>query len=233
MKVIVFDTGPIISLVTNNLLWLLEPLRERFNGKFYITPAVKRELIDKALSTKRFEFEALQISRLIKQGILEIAENKQIQLLSKKLLDLANHSFKARGNWIKIVSDAEIEALATDAVLNSEAAVVDERTIRLLLENSPNLTNLMEKRLHRKVEPNKENIKEFKKQLENVQIIRSTELIVVAYRLGLLNEYLAEKSALIKDPEKRLLDAALWALKVRGCGISSQEIQEIIKLEAK
>jgi len=230
---IVFDTGPIISLVTNNLLWVLEPLKRRFGGKFYITPAVKRELIDKAISTKRFEFEALQIFSLLKKGILEIAENSQIQILSKKLLDLANHSFKARGSWIRIVSDAEIETLAADAVLNSDASVIDERTIRLLLENSPSLTNLMEIRLHCKVQPNKDNIKEFKKQLNNVRIIRSTELIVVAYKLGLLDEYSAEKSDMIKNPDKMLLDAALWALKIRGCSISSEEIQQIVELEAK
>lgn len=231
MRSLIFDTGPIISLVTNNLIWILEPLKKRFKGEFYITPSVKKELIDKALLTKRFEFEALQISQLLKRNILKIIDNKDIARLSKKLLNLANHSFKARGNWIKIVSKAEIEALATDAVLDSEAAVIDERTIRLLLENSPNLTNLMEKRLRCAVQPNKPNIKEFKKLLENVQIIRSTELVAVAYRLGLLNDYIVEKSDLVKNPKKRLLDAALWAVKVRGCSISGKEIKEILKLE--
>ena len=228
---IIFDTGPIISLITNNLIWILEPLKKRFKGEFYITPAVKKELIDKALRTKRFEFEALQISQLLKKKILKIADNKEVAKLSKKLLYLANHSFKARGNWINIVSQAEIEALATDAVLNSEAAVIDERTIRLLLENSPNLTNLMERRTHSKVIPNKQSIKEFKKLLENVHIIRSTELVVVAYKLGLLNDYLVERSELVRNPKKRLLDAALWAVKVRGCSISGKEIKQIIQLE--
>jgi len=229
-KSIIFDTGPIISLVTNNLLWILKPLKKRFGGEFYITPAVKKELIDKALSIKRFEFEALQIYRLIEKGILKIIDNEEIQKLSKKLISLANQSFKARGNWINIVSSAEIEALAADAVLNSDAAVIDERTIRLLLENSPNLTNLMKKRLRCPVVPNKKNIKEFKSLLENVNIIRSTELAVVAYKLGLLNEFLV-KSDMIRNPKKRLLDAILWAVKVRGCSISGKEIKKIITLE--
>jgi len=233
MKSIIFDTGPIISLVTNNLLWILKPLKEKFKGDFYITPAVKKELIDKALSTKRFEFEALQISQLINEGTLKIIETSQMRILSKKLIDMANTSFKAKGSWIKIVSEAEVEVLAADAILNADAAVIDERTVRLLLENSPNLTNLMEERLHCKVQPNKDNIKEFKKQLENVQIIRSTELIVVAYKLGILNNLLIDKSELVKDPRKTLLDAALWAVKVRGCSISSDEIREIIRLEIK
>ena len=231
-KSIIFDTGPVISLVTNNLLWILEPLKQKFGGKFYITPAVKRELIDKAFKIKRFEFEALQISRLINKGILEIVGNAQIEALSKKLLDLANHSFKAKGNWVNIVSDAEIEALAADAVLNSDAAVIDERTVRLLLENTPNMTNLMEKRFHCKVQPNIDNIREFKKQLRNVQILRSTELALIAYKMGLLNDYIAEKSTKVRDPKKLLLDAVLWAVKVRGCSISGQEINQIVRSEA-
>jgi len=230
-KSILFDTGPIISLVTNNLLWILEPLKKKFNGEFYITPAVKKELIDKPLRTKRFEFEALQIYQLIKKGTLKIIDNKEIDTLSKKLLDLANHSFKARGNWINIVSLAEIEALAADAILSSDAAVIDERTVRLLLENSPNLTTLMERRTRAKVTPNKENIKQFKKLLKNVQIIRSTELVIVSYKLGLLNDFIVKTDS-IRNPKKRLLDAALWAVKVRGCSISGKEIKQIISLES-
>ena len=187
-------------------------------------------MIDKALRIRRFEFEAMQISQLLNNGTLEIIESKEIKQLSGKLMDLANHSFRAKGNWVKLVSSAEIESLAADAILESDAAVIDERTIRLLLENSPNLTKLMEFRLKCKVQPNKENIREFKKLLKNVQIIRSTELVTVAYKMGLLKEYMPTISS-IKNPKQRLLNAVLWAVKVRGCSISKKEIDEIVKLE--
>ena len=230
-KKIIFDTGSIISLVTNNLLWILEPLKERFQGEFYITPAVKEELIAKPLRTKRFEFEAMQVYQFIKKGIVTITSDPRIKQTANKLLNLANHSFKTQGRWIKIVHEAEIEVLAADAILDSEAVVIDERTVRMLLENSLKLTELMEKRLHCKIKPNKNNIKDFKKILEDVQIIRSTELVTIAYRLGLLNEYLPERSPSVKYPKKRLLDAALWAVKIKGCSISKREIDEIIRLE--
>ena len=60
MKSIVFDSGPIISFDLNNLLWLLVPLKREFNGKFYITSAVKRELVDKPLEIKKYKFEVRQ-----------------------------------------------------------------------------------------------------------------------------------------------------------------------------
>ena len=231
MKSIGFDTGPIISLVTNNLLWLIEPLKKQYGGRFFITPAVKKELIDKSFMTKRFEFEALQISKLIRKGVFEIIDTPDIRDMRKKLLNWANNSFNARGRWLKIVSDAEIEVLAADAVLDAEATVIDERTARMMLENPSSLTRLFERKLHSKITSNKESIKNFQKQLKDVQIIRSTELVTLAYKMGLLDDYLVEKSNLVKEPKKRLLDAALWAVKVRGCSVSKAEIDEIIRKE--
>lgn len=230
MKSIIFDTGPIISLATNNLLWILEPLKKKFNGKFYITPEVKKELIDKALKTKRFEFEALQVYDLIENNVLEIIDNKKIRDTADRLMYIANRSFKAKGNYIKLVHDAEIETLAADAVLNSDAVVIDERTARILLENTPKLTNLLESKLKSKIQYNKDYIKEFKKILKDVQIIRSTELAIVAYNMGLFKKYLLDIGNV--DPKKRLLDAILWAIKVRGCSVSQEEIKKAIKQEA-
>lgn len=231
MKAMGFDTGPIISLVTNNLLWILEPLKKQFGGEFFITPAVKRELIDKPFRTKRFEFEAMQVSQFIKKGILTLEKDGNIVQTRKKLMGLANRAYKAKGNWLRIVSDAEIEMLAADAVLDTDVTVIDERTARLMLENPYRLKQLLSKKLHCKVHMNKENIDEFQKSLKDVQIIRSIELITIAYKLGLLDKYMIEKSDLVRNPKKKLLDAALWAVKVRGCSVSSREIDEIIRTE--
>ena len=233
MKAIGFDTGPLISLVTNNLLWILEPLKEHFGGEFFITPAVRREIIDRPFETKRFELEAFQISQLLRNRVVSVETNEKIIQTRKKLMDLANHSYKARGQWLRIVSDAEIEMLAADAVLDAEATVIDERTARLLLENPYILRDLLKNKLHCNVLINKNNIEDFRKILKDVQIIRSTELVTVAYKLGLLDSYLVEKSEIVKEPRKKLLDAALWAVKIRGCSISSKEIESIIKSECK
>ncbi|MBW2993039.1 hypothetical protein KY317_00520 [Candidatus Woesearchaeota archaeon] len=226
-----FDTGPVISLVTNNLLWLLEPLRENYDGEFFITPAVKHELIDKAFMTRRFEFEALQVSQMFKRGILKVRESAQISKVKNKLLELANHSYKARGRWLKIVSDAEIEVLAADAVLDSDVCVIDERTARLVLENAERMRKLFERRLHCKIQMDKKNVREFQEILQDVQIIRSTELVTVSYKLGLLDGYLVDKSKFVKNPRKTLLESALWAVKIRGCSVSRTEIDEIVRKE--
>lgn len=231
MKAIGFDTGPVISLVTNNLLWILEPLKERFGGEFFITNAVKKELLDRAFKTKRFEFEALQILRLINKGVISVETNSKITETAKQLLFLANHSFRAHNKFIEIVSEAEIETLAADAVLDADATVIDERTTRMLLENPNKLRELMEGKLHTDIKMNEQNVAEFRKSLEDVQVIRSTELITVAYKMELFKEYLPESSEIIKNPKELLLDALLWAVKIRGCAVSGKEIERIIRLE--
>ena len=45
--ILFFDAGPVISLVMSRLAWLLPDLKKQFGGKFYITPAVKNELVDR------------------------------------------------------------------------------------------------------------------------------------------------------------------------------------------
>ena len=52
------------------------------------------------------------------------------------------------------------------------------------------------------------------------KVIRSTELIYVAYKKGL-----------VKLKGKLVLDALLWALKFKGCSISGDEIREIKKIK--
>jgi len=61
MKALVFDTGPIITLAMNNLLWLVKEMKDKFNGEFYITESVKRECVDRPLTSKKYKYEAIQV----------------------------------------------------------------------------------------------------------------------------------------------------------------------------
>ena len=227
MKAIFFDAGPIISLTMNNLLWLLDALKKRFNGKFYITPAIKRELVDKPMKTKRFKFEAMQIMKLIDDGVLEILEDGLLNKRTKELIDLANQSFKARGTWIKMLHTGEVETIAAAVDYGGEAAVIDERAMRVIIEKPDELKKLMMRKLHTKVIANERNLREFSKIVQDVKVIRSIELVTRAFELGLLDKYLPKKA----KSKKELLDAVLWGVKIDGCSVSKQEIEEILRLE--
>ena len=227
MKSIVFDSGPIISLTTNNLLWILEKLKQRFNGEFLITETIKKELVDRPLEIKRFEFEALQVLRCINKGIIRVAEKSQVNKTASELLELANSCFKARGSWIRIVHNGEMEGLATCIESNAEAFVIDERTTRILIENPKRLTNILSYKLHTNIQTNKKNLSKFLDLTKNIKVIRSFELVAVAYELGLLDGYLPN----LPNAKKLLLDSILWGVKINGCSVSRKEIDEVIKIE--
>ncbi|MBL7147709.1 MAG: hypothetical protein ISS82_02685 [Nanoarchaeota archaeon] len=222
MKHLIFDTSSLISITTNNLLDVFKELKNKFGGEFLISESVKKEIIDTPITSKKFKFEAIQISNLIDEGILKLFKNLNLKNKTKSSLGLANNIFLANNNSIKIVDEAEIESLILASSLNA-VYVVDERTLRLLVENPKNLINLLEKKLHKKITVNSKNLKAFKKIVSNVKIIRSSELITIAFEQGLFSNY--------KSDKKEILDGLLWGLRLRGCAISTEEINDIIKLE--
>lgn len=222
MRTLFFDTGPIITLVMARLIWILPKLKEKFGGKFYITPAVKMELIERPIGIKRFEFEALQVSKLIRDGILEVYENVPQKKVAR-LKNLANSSFRIKNKNMDIIQSGEMEAVASALETGAEAVVMDERTLRLFIENNKEMEKLLEMRFRRDVVPNREKMNQFSRQLKSVRIIRSIELIAVAYKMGLLDSYLPPR----KGGRATLVDSVLWAAKYNGSAVTSHEIEEM------
>jgi len=229
MKSIIFDTGPIISLSLNSLLWVLEPLKKQFGGKFYITSSVKKELVDKPFLIKRFKFEAMQIMHYIDNGILEvIEETPELKKMTEELLYFANNTFFAYGKPIDILHDAEVETFCACELLKGDAVVFDERTMRLIIEKPEQLRTILSNKLHTPLAINKENLTKIKEKIDDVKVIRSSELAVVAYKLGLLKQYIPN----IKQANENILDGILWGLKLNGCSIADSEIDYISRKEA-
>jgi hypothetical protein len=222
MTSIFFDTGPLISLTMSRLLWVLPKLKEKLGGNFYITPAVKRELIERPLTVRRFSFEALQALKLVSEGVLEVYD-KVPQKKVLQLTKLANKSFFTKGKSVDIMQSGEMESISSALQEKSAALVTDERTLRLFVESPADMEKLLERRFKKNVVSKPELMKNFSSQLQGMPIIRSTELISVAFKLGLLDEYIPKQ----KYGRKVLLDSVLWTLKYNGCAITEHEIEEI------
>jgi len=220
-KVLIFDSGAIISLAMNGLLYILKKLKIDTDIKFVISKQVKEEIIDVPIQIKKYELEALSIQQLINDKILEspsvlgIDEN-EVNSETSRFMEIANNMYLAQGERMRIVSKAESSCIALSILLTrrkiDNLVVIDERTIRMLCENPENLQELYEKKLHTDVTMT------YKKATDvNCKIIRSSELAYIAYKKGLIE---------IKDG-KQLLDALLYAVKFKGCAISTEEIDEI------
>ena len=202
----------------------LKELKKIFKGKFIITKEVKSEIIDRPLTIKRFELEAMMLQELIDSGILEMpsslnVSDAEIMEKTEQIMNIANNTFTGKERNIHLIDLGESSCLALSRILTEKKieniVVVDERTTRLLGEKPENLKKYMESKLHFSLSENKSNYKFF----QGFKFIRSTELMYVAYKKGI-----------IKIKNKNLLDALLYALKFKGTAISDDEINEIKRI---
>lgn len=223
-KAIVFDSGSLISLSMAGLFDELVGLKKIFKGKFLITKEIKGEIIDKPMNIKKFELEAIRLKELLDSGILEMPSSLKIdeEEITKKtyeILQMANATFHGRDRDIHLIDLGESSALALSKMLSdmgiSNVLAVDERTTRMLCEKPENLRKLMEGKLHTSITAKTENYDYFK----NFRFIRSTELMYVAHKKGI-----------IESNDAKILDALLYALKFKGAAISDEEISEIKRI---
>ena len=221
---IIFDSSTLISLSMNNLFEEIRGLKKIFKGKFLITKDVKSEIIDKPLNIKRFELEAIRLKQLLDEGILEMpsavgVNDRDISNATRDILETANKTFYSGNKDIHLIDLGEASALALSKIMTEKdmnnILAVDERTTRMLAEKPESLRKIMEGKLHTKIKTKEQNYVFFK----NFRFVRSTELIYVAYKKGI-----------VKSKDKNILDALLYALKFKGTAISDEEINEIKKM---
>ena len=156
MNSLIFDAGPIISLTTNNLLWILPLLKKKFSGKFILPVGVKQELIDRPLATRRFKLEAIYVQSLLEKGVFSLLDDAQVYSKAQELLKRANTLLSAHGQFIQIVQLGEMQTLAAALIYKADAVVLDELITRTLVENPLVLHKIMEKRLHTSLKINKQ-----------------------------------------------------------------------------
>lgn len=222
MKFLIFDSGPLISLSISGLLHTLEQIKRKFpNIIFVITPSVKKEVIDKSLSIKRYELNAIKLQSLIESGVLSMS-SKYVSdgALSREIVRIKNLSsniLKADGKFLEIIHEGEISCLAFSSLCGEDnLIVIDERITRLISESPNNLKIIMERKIHMPVSINRKNLKAF----ENFRFIRSCELVYFAH----INDMYGYKK------NRTTLDALLYSLKYAGASISSKEIEEMKRL---
>ncbi len=224
MKVLILDAGPLINLSMNGLLYLFEELKKTFDGKFIITEEVKYEVVDRPIGIEKFELGALRVQDLIDKKVIELPyslgiDRSILERRTKEIMNKANCVVQVKGRCINIVSNAEMSCLALSAELTKKGIEniigIDERTTRILAENPQNLESLMSEKLHQMVRISPEAVKEF----SEFRFIRSSEIVYVAYKKGL-----------IKLKGNKVLEALLYATKFHGSAISFEEINQLKKL---
>ena len=134
---------------------------------------------------------------------------------------MANSIFSIKGKPIEIIQKGEAETIALAKILKARVVAIDERTTRLLIENALNLKKFMAYKYKENVKLNQKTLIDFTALVPRLQIVRSTELIALAFDRKL---FAPELNQTRKD-----LEAALYAMKYSGCAVSFEEIQGFLK----
>jgi hypothetical protein len=213
---IYFDSSTLISLALTCNLPYLKEIKKLYDGDFAITSTVYKEIITRSMQIERFKYEAYRIKRLLDEGIVVVKDDKQYFGKVKELMNLINKCFYARDRPLKIVHPGEISVIPLTK--KGDVLAMDERTTRYLVESPEKLQGLLERKMHTRVTVDNNKLDQVKRVLSGLDVIRSTELALVAYEKG----YIGKKN-------RDLFNGLLWALKLNGCAISSGEIKNYVR----
>jgi len=217
---IVFDSGILISFSETCNLSLFKPLKDSI-GEFIITKNVEFECVRKVENIMRFKLSAIRIAREIKDNVFKVTPiSNELQDLTNKIMYLTNNMVLVRKQPIKIIQAGEAESLALLGLTDADCLAVDERTTRMLVEQPHALIDIFKRKYDTNdVRLDEEKYLEFRKIIGPVSVLRSVDLFAYAHKHDLL-------SCDFKSPEN--VKAAMYALKIKGCSVSFQEIDEYI-----
>ena len=214
------DSGSLISLADACIINTLYFLHDEYGVRFLAPPSIKRESVDDPLEKEIKEYYASvrRIEKLIDDKILEIIEPEPQE--TQKIMDMANHLLFVRWKPLHLVHYGESEVLAAAKRNKGSMILMDERTTRMLIESPFELKSHMEKEFGINIMIERNNMINFSNLTKGMQVIRSSEIAILAYEHGYFNKY--------KSKKKEAIEAILYDLKYSGCAIHMSEIEEYV-----
>ncbi|MBN2067641.1 MAG: hypothetical protein JW744_04190 [Candidatus Diapherotrites archaeon] len=216
----IFDASSLIALGQTCLLEIAKGIKEKTGSEFFIPETVFEEVVKRPLHIKRFELNAVRIKRAIDSGVFEV-KGLQNRHGFDEIQEIANNCFYSKGKPIRLLQGGEIAALALARETGARGFVIDERTTRLLIEAPEKLRQLLQKRRNKEISVDREKAKIISSMFSGLNIVRSVELIALAFEQNILSEILPKG--------RQSLEAALYAAKYSGCAVSSGEIDFFLR----
>ncbi len=217
---VIFDASTLISISQTCLVNLLAGLKHKMNAEFIVPKSVYYEAVQKPISIKRFELNAIRIKKVIEENQFKILEVEDKRLFDE-VAAIANTCFFIKGKPIKLLQRGEIEALALVKELGAVAFAIDERTTRMLLEAPEQLRKILQARRRVNIKIDQSNVRALGLMFPDITMVRSVELIALAEEFGLLEKELPKGV--------QSLEAALFAAKYSGCAVSAREINMFLQ----
>lgn len=217
---IVCDASSLISLAEGCMLDMLSLLKQYMYGDFIYPKTVRYECIEHPLHMKEYSLRALRLLDYERDGILKVIDY-DVSKDMKDIMNLSNSIFKIKGKPIKLVDPGEAAQVALAIELGINNVLIDERTTRTLIEAPFKLKKHLEREFRKDVFVEDRLLDRLLDLSENLRIIRSSELAVIAYKKGYFDRY--------GEYKEDALQSALYTLKFSGCSISFEEIDEVMR----
>lgn len=217
---LVCDASSLISLAEGCMLDVLLLLKQHMYGDFIYPQTVRYESIEHPLQMKEYSLRALRLLDFEKNNIIKIVDY-DVSKQMKDIMDLSNSIFRVRGKPIKLVDPGEAAQVALAVELGIKNILIDERTTRTLIEAPFKLKKHLEREFKRDIDVEKRLLDKLLEMVQSIKIIRSSELVVLAYKRGYFDQY--------DEYKNNALQSALYTLKFSGCSISFEEIEELMR----
>ncbi len=220
-KLIICDASSLISMTESCMFGIIEELSNVYGVDFYLSPKVKFECIDNPIKMRSHALTAVRLKAALQRGSLKLTqESKHAEI--NRILDISNKVFRIGRFPLRIMHLGEADMIATAKSLGTKNILIDERTTRMLVEDSEKLRKHMEREFRKKVEINENYLQKFSEIAGDLNIVRSSELVMMAYEMGHFRKY--------GKLEKKTVESSLYGLKFNGCGISFSEIDEFCNM---
>ena len=218
-RYVLCDASSLISLTSACLENTISFFHDNFGVRFLVPQSVEYEAITRPLSmeSKIHRFSALRIKGLINDGALEVVP-ETLKKETKEMMELGNSIFYARGTPVRIIQLGETEMLVLAKRLQIDSLLMDERTTRFLVEDPLRLQKHLEKEFRTNIMVNKKALSDFSSRTRGLEVMRSTELLYLAYEQGFLDNF--------EGMEANAAEAAMYTLKYAGCAVSFRELKE-------
>ena len=222
-KEILCDSSSLISLTDSCLLDVVYMFTKEYGLNFIIPPSVEYEIVNRPLSIKMkaYQLSAMRLKEAIKKHVL-IKVSADTKEEGKTILDIANHIFFVGGKPIHLIDLGEAEMIALSHRLKINTLFMDERTTRMLIEAPFKLKEHIEKELKTTVMLNKENYNIFEDYTSDMKVVRSVDLVALAYEKG----YFRER---FEEDDFKAFSASLYKLKYAGCSVSFEDIENYLR----
>ncbi len=205
------DASSLVSLSSSCLLNVLKMFPKT---EFIIPKSVYKEAISAAEGIRKFKWNGLRIKELVDDNILKVSEALPE---AQEFMNLSNNLFIHKNKGLKIIHLGEAECVGGLMRDKKGLLLVDERNTRMIIEAPEKLHEYLTNKLGKDIKINEHNLAALKDKVGWIPIIRSTELLALAYSLGFA-----------RNEEE--LEAALFSLKYAGCSITFEEIEEYIRI---